>query len=147
MFEIRSYFNNFISETQPEPPNGNEELPPTPCLGPCCIDGLFISAGQSNKTYLTGSIFIFLLQLYHCRVTFWMEFLPLLFLSIKNALKGLQISTCKQICTKVKTRALPNISALTFSPEVGQVLTGWRGKARHLVASHGSLRYRRRRSL
>lgn len=138
---------HFICKIQPEPHNENEELPLIPRLGPCCIDGLFISAGQSNKRHLMGSIFIFLMQHYHCRVTFRMEFLPLLFPSVKNALKGLRILTCKQICTKVKTRVFPNISALTFSQEVGQVMTGWRGKARHLVDSHGSLRHGRRRSL
>lgn len=141
------FFYHFISEIQPEPHNGNERRTLIPCLGPCCINGLFISAGQSNKTYLTGSIFIFLLQHHHCRVTFRMEFLPLLLLSIKNALKGLHISKCKQICTKVKTRVFPNISALTFSQEVGQVTPGSRGKGRHLVASHSTLRYRRRRFL
>lgn len=54
----------FISGIQPEPHNGNEELPLVPRLGLCCIDGLFISAGRSNKTYLTGSFSFF-----YCNVT------------------------------------------------------------------------------
>lgn len=97
---------------------------------------------QCSKTCLMFCFLLLqLLQMYQCTVLTRMEFFLLLFLSIKMPGRGPKFQHANKF-TQGWTLMFHKMSALTFSQELGQVMTGSSGKVRHLAVGNAHiLRY------